>query len=96
MTGVVYLLHFDRSIGGESPRGRARHYLGFASSRRNLAMRLEHHAAGNGSRLMAAVSGAGIEWELVRTWDGTRDDERRLKNRKEAHVFCPYCKRASA
>lgn len=41
---------------------------------------------------MKAVTEAGIEWEVVRTWpDGDRTLERHLKNRKKAWTFCPHC-----
>jgi hypothetical protein len=88
---TVYLLHFERSIGNQdNPHGRAQHYLGSAD---NLAARLERHRLGNGSKLMAAVAQAGINWLCVRTWEGDRDLERRLKARKNAPKdLCPICR----
>ncbi|MGH3737254.1 MAG: hypothetical protein ACRDT6_16805 [Micromonosporaceae bacterium] len=61
--GTVYLLHLDR------PYRHARHYTGWTS---DLAGRLAEHAAGHGSRLLAVVRGAGIGWQLARTWRGPR------------------------
>ncbi len=90
-TSCCYLIHFTRKLGNpESPRGQAGHYIGFAEH--DLAARLERHRAGNGSRIMAAVSKAGITWVLARTWEGgSRDLERTLKARKQASDLCPIC-----
>lgn len=86
---TVYLIHFDTAVGNPaSPRGMARHYIG---STGDIAARLAEHHAGNGSKLMAAVSAAGIGWELVRTWPGGRTVERALKQRKAAPRLCPTC-----
>src|SRR5262245_26650704 len=72
-----YLIHFDR------PYQHARHYLGFVDGGEEaLTARMERHAAGHGSRLLAVIQSAGIGWRLVRTWIGaTRSEERRLKRR---------------
>lgn len=81
---MLYLIHFD------TPLHHARHYLGFVEQ--DLPARLEQHRAGNGARLMAAIARAGITWQVVRVWpDGTRTDERRLKNQKAATGLCPIC-----
>lgn len=82
MGGTVYLIHFER------PFRHARHYVGWSEQ---LEARLAHHRNGNGSRLMAAVTAAGIEWQVVRTWPGSRDDERRLHKLKGATKICPEC-----
>ncbi len=89
---TVYLLHFVRKLGNPSnSRGMAQHYIGFAEH--DLAARLERHRAGNGSRIMAAVTKAGIPWVLARVWEGaSRDDERRLKSLKHASRLCPICR----
>lgn len=83
MTGTIYLIHFD------SPLAHARHYLGYT---KNLAQRLEAHRAGTGARLMQVVTERGIGWQLARTWQGGRTDERKLKNRKKASQLCPICR----
>jgi predicted GIY-YIG superfamily endonuclease len=83
--GTIYLLHFER------PFGHARHYLGWAG---NLDGRLWHHRRGTGANLMRKVREAGIDWQLARTWDGTRNDERRMKNRGHTRR-CPVCKAAA-
>src|SRR5262249_5005396 len=79
---TIYLLHFDQAYQ------HARHYLGIAD---DLRARLAKHACGNGARLMEVITGAGITWQLARTWPGDRKLERRLKNRKEAAALCPVC-----
>ena len=79
---AVYLLHFDK------PLKHARHYLGYAD---DIEARLERHRAGNGSRLMAVVTKAGITWQLVRTWSGDRAFERRLKSRHNTPALCQIC-----
>lgn len=81
-TTVVYLIHFDE------PYKHARHYIGSAV---DLDKRLEEHARGTGSRLMAVIMAAGIPWQLARTWDGGRQLERRLKTLGGAARLCPIC-----
>jgi predicted GIY-YIG superfamily endonuclease len=81
-TGTVYLIHLDE------PYKHARHYLGWTS---DLDARLEAHQEGRGARLMEVVKSAGITWRLARTWPGSRDRERAIKNRHEAPRLCPEC-----
>lgn len=75
--GTVYLLHFDRPISPDHSR--------------SLAERLADHAAGRGARLTQVARERGIGWQCVKTWEGTRGDERRFKNRKQAPRYCPIC-----
>lgn len=84
---MVYLIHFDR------PFRHAKHYTGYSRDKKTLPHRIEHHRNGTGSRLMAAVSAAGIGFKVVRTWDdGDRNKERRLKRSGGASRYCPICK----
>lgn len=84
--GTVYLIHFDR------PFGHAQHYVGWASC---LAARIAHHRKGTGANLMKHVTRAGINWQVVRTWENTdRNFERRLHNRKNTAQLCPICQAA--
>jgi hypothetical protein len=78
----VYLIHFNRSYR------HAKHYLGYSE---NLDKRITDHLCGMGARLMEVITSEGIEWKVVRTWEGDRKLERRLKNRKEAPKLCPVC-----
>lgn len=82
---MVYLIHFDESYK------HARHYVGWTHSEFTLERRLKHHENGTGSRLMKAVSKAGIPWKVVRTWDGDQCFERRLHNNKNSKRLCPIC-----
>lgn len=84
--GTIYLLHFERPI---SDRHTCQHYLGYTA--RQLADRLDAHACGEGARLTQIARERGISWRCVRTWTGSRADERRLKNRKAAPRLCPIC-----
>jgi predicted GIY-YIG superfamily endonuclease len=79
---MVYLIHFN------TPYKHARHYLGYAS---NLDARLTAHINGNGARLMEVIADAGIHWQLVRTWDGDRAAERKLKDQHNSPRLCPVC-----
>lgn len=79
--GTVYVIHFKR------PFGHARHYVGWA---KRLDQRLAHHRSGNGARLMASVSAAGIPWWVTRTWQASRTFERRLKGHSGTR-YCPEC-----
>jgi predicted GIY-YIG superfamily endonuclease len=83
-TGTVYLLHLER------PLAHAQHYMGFST---NLPSRLKVHRSGNvhSSAFMREVKRQGIRWSLARTWPGTRDTERQLKDRHEGRRLCPTC-----
>ena len=81
--GTVYLLHFDQPVSDH-----ARHYLGWAS---DLDGRLEAHRGGRGARLMEVCKERGITWHVSRTWEGTRDRERAIKDRAESPKLCPDC-----
>jgi predicted GIY-YIG superfamily endonuclease len=81
-TGTVYLIHLDK------PYKHARHHLGWTT---DLNSRLDAHREGRGARLMEVVKAAGITWQLARTWPGSRDRERAIKNRHEAPRLCPDC-----
>lgn len=80
--GTVYLLHFDR------PYWHARHYIGWS---RDLDSRLAEHLSGHGARLLEVIQEAGIGWTLARTWPGSRQRERQIKNNGGASRCCPQC-----
>jgi predicted GIY-YIG superfamily endonuclease len=79
---TVYLIHLAQ------PYHHARHYLGCTH---DLTNRLAMHRKGTGAKLLRAVSRAGIPFEVVRTWDGYRQEEVQLKARKNAPKLCPVC-----
>jgi predicted GIY-YIG superfamily endonuclease len=83
--GEIYLLHFSGKV---SDRHTTQHYMGWA---RNTGARVAHHRKGTGARLTAVAVEKGLTMEVVRTWPGTRDQERQLKRRKEAPAMCPVC-----
>lgn len=81
---MVYLIHFDK------PYGHARHYIGYTE---DLEKRVhEHECTNNGARLLQVVKAAGIKFNVVRTWEGDRKLERKLKNRKNSKCLCPVCR----
>ena len=85
---VTYLVHLDRKLGSDHPRGGAGHYLGTTI---DLDRRLETHRGGNGSRMLAAAVERGISFDVVRTWPGGHEVERQLKRQRNAPRLCPVC-----
>ncbi len=79
---VIYLLHIH------PPYKHARHYLGITQ---DLDARLRLHQDGQGARLTQVCIENGHKLELVRTWDGSRNDERRLKNQENGQNLGPLC-----
>lgn len=84
MTGC-YLLHFSRRYK------HAGHYLGWA---KNIDSRVAKHRKGTSqAKLTIFASNAGIEMELVRTWENAdRNQERKLKNSGSLAIHCPLCR----
>lgn len=93
MSGTVYLLHLDATIGDpDNPRGQATHYIGWTNGPRSrVAERCATHAAGRGARMLAFCARNRIGWTVARTWYAPRWYERKLKARKDAAFFCPIC-----
>ncbi len=90
ITTTVYLIHFDRPYIAKTGKQKktAGHYLG---STADLAFRIREHANGRGARLMEIITQEGIGWSVVRTWNGDRKTERKLKNRHNHAALCPCC-----
>jgi hypothetical protein len=86
---TTYLVHLDKPMGSDHPRGRCQHYIGTTSV--GVDRRLAVHREGRGSRLLAAANDRGIAYDVVRTWPGGRDVERRLKRQRNAPRLCPRC-----
>jgi len=83
---MVYLLCFDTKFK------HARHYIGYVKKAEGLEPRMEKHRKGTGSKLMAAVSKAGIGFQITRLWSNADQNfERWLKNKKNAKYLCPCC-----
>lgn len=87
--GIVYLIHFKSKLH------HAQHYVGFCEEG-NLESRMDQHMSGSGSKLMRAVTEAGIEWHVVKIWEGDRRFERKLKKRHNTKFICPACKKKAA
>ncbi|MGE0131852.1 MAG: endonuclease [Blastocatellales bacterium] len=85
---TIYLYHFD------APLKHSSHYLGSAV---NFDARHAEHAGGNGSKMMAAVVAAGINYTLARRWDDVpRYHEATLHRRKDNPSLCPICSGGAA
>lgn len=80
--GWVYIIHFDEKFH------HAQHYIGFAL---NVEGRFFYHKKGAGSKLLAALNRAGIDYKIVRVFEGDRNLERKLKKRKNTAAICPIC-----
>ena len=86
---MVYLLCFRDKEGKPSRiAGHAGHYLGYAD---DVDKRVSLHRKGQGARLTQVAVELGMTIEIVRTWKGDRNLERKLKNRKNAPKLCPVC-----
>lgn len=84
--GWVYTIHFDKPV---SPHHTAQHYTGWA---KDPHKRLELHRRGWGPKYTRLAAEQGIGFTLVDLRPGTREDERKLKNRGGASRRCPICK----
>lgn len=84
--GTVYLLHFDRpfTVNGVTL---VQHYLGWTV---DLRGRLREHAAGRGSFVTRKAHAQGVGFQVIRTWPGTLDTERELRQLGPKHL-CPVC-----
>jgi hypothetical protein len=87
---MIYILHID------PPLKHARHYVGWTADA-DVTRRVKEHLEQKGrrpSRLVGAALTAGCQVSLVASFEGTRDDERRLKNNGAATRYCPLCRPA--
>jgi len=94
LIGTVYLIHFSE------PYKHARHYLGFTTDlekriRQHKEIRinnLDKESHERGAVLMAYVNSAGIEWEVIRIWEGVPlEKELRMKRSMHFPRVCPKC-----
>lgn len=97
--GLVYLLHFAEEIGGDHPKGKARHYVGYVhGSHFELRRRLNQHAKGykNSSKLTRYLFEQGISFDLGMAWEGVSPDfERVIKDHRKHKDFCLCCENES-
>jgi hypothetical protein len=88
---MLYLLHATLPVGGTGSNG-AQHYLGYSPSPSTVALRVQKHRQGAGACLTQAMMRMrGQQLILANVWQGTRHDERTLKNRHQLSVLCPVC-----
>lgn len=83
--GVVYVLHFSRPYKGKS------HYVGWVKNYEDLGRRIEQHRRGRGANFLRHVVAAGIELDLVLTFEGSENTERRFKQLKSTPKYCQMC-----
>ena len=93
--GIVYLIHLSAPIGiaqnvphKRAYKPQAQHYLGWTM---NLSERFLQHQKGNGAKFLKRANELGVTFEVVRTWSGTRANERELKRKKNMRRYCPLC-----
>lgn len=92
LPGLIYLVHLDEGmVVRTEPNGRVVHALHYIGWTADHDRRLAEHSAGRGSSFMAEVERREIPWRVVKMWEGSRTDERKIKNRKESTRFCPVC-----
>lgn len=85
LTGIVYLLHFERPYHGPM-----QHYVGFTE---DLDQRLDSHRNGTACATTRRAFNQGIGFSLARTWwPGSRQLERHIKDCGPVN-YCPLCPR---
>ena len=85
--GLVYILRFDAPLGNPGKKhGTAQFYIGWCKLG-GLNRRLNEHKQGRGARLTAVAAERAIGFELLACFSGTRADERRAKQYKNARLF---------
>ena len=79
----------DEPIGDPAnSKGQAQHFIGHTE---DLDRRLAEHRGAHTAAIMRAVNEAGIGWHVVRTWPGTRDTQRAIKNLRSGRRLCLEC-----
>ena len=85
---MIYVLHFD------PPYRHAGHYVGWTKDA-DVTRRVREHLEQTGrrpSRLVAAAIGAGCVIRLAASFEGSIEDEQRIKKGHGAKRICPICK----
>ena len=83
---MIYFIRLNKEMGGKSPRGKARHYVGFCTEGR-LHERMQEHRSGQGARLLHAANKKGIKYRVIATMPGNQADERAIKNQKNTRKY---------
>jgi predicted GIY-YIG superfamily endonuclease len=82
--GTVYLIHLESAIA------HSQHYIGWT---KHLSERIAHHKNKTGARFLQVAVELNIDFDVVRTWEGDKNLERKLKNQKNARRICPICQK---
>lgn len=80
--GYVYIIKLDNPLGNE--RHQASFYVGWA---KDPYKRCWLHEVGLGSAFTRAACKRGIKFEIVHIFEGTRADERKVKNWKNTRKW---------
>jgi len=83
---MIYILEFERPLGSDNPRGKARYYVGFCEDDR-LNKRFEEHCRGEGAAITRACVERGIRFWVVLTLSGDREEEKRIQRYKNTPKF---------
>lgn len=76
---MVYIIEFSAPLG--SDKHSARYYIG--SCRDDLLdERLAAHRSGRGAAITRAAAERGIDMQIIITFPGGRDEERKIKRQK--------------
>lgn len=80
--GRIYFLVFvDPETGEDVTYMGKSGYSGW--TRGKVAARVRTHKSGRGAKIVGAAIAAGLDVRIALVIDGTRNDERKIKNRKE-------------
>lgn len=82
---MIYFLEFDPPLGNQ--RHSARFYCGWTRSLKSLPHRMENHRQGNGAAICRWAAQHRIQMKIIHIEPGTRDDERRIKERKNHAAY---------
>lgn len=82
INGTVYIIEFSQPLGNlQNNLGQARYYVGWCKAGEEQR-RLNEHRTGRGASITRAAAEKGIQMTIVATMNGTRHDERRIKNQR--------------
>ena len=83
---MVYIIEFS------PPLGHAHFYVGYCADN-GLKKRFKQHLTGQGAAICRAAVERGIQLSIIATLPGFRDEERRIKARKNTPKFVQQLKR---
>lgn len=83
---MVYIIEFS------PPLKHARFYVGYCADNR-VQERFRQHITGRGARICHAAVQAGIQLQIIAQLPGFKDEERRIKQRKNTPRYVQQLKR---